>query len=220
MKKLVTIRMAGPSDAEQILDIYAPYVQQSSATFEYTVPSVGEFEQRIRNTLTDLPYILCEIDGELQGYAYASHYRSRAAYQWDCELSIYIREDSLRAGIGKLLYEILLKLLAEMNYVHAYACITTPNDASIAFHKAMGFVQNAYFEQCGFKNGRWYDITWMDYRLNDEVAACSLGAPPKPVKSIRELSEQWILELFSDYENRLETSLQNDIMIFNSFLGI
>ena len=84
----------------------------------------------------------------------------------------------------------------------------------------MGFVQNAYFEQCGFKNGRWYDITWMDYRLNDEVAPCSSGAPPKPVKSIRELSEQWILELFSDYENRLETSLQNDIMIFKSFLGI
>ena len=220
MDKLVSIRMARPSDAEKILEIYAPYVRESSATFEYTVPSVGEFEERIRKISADMPYILCEIDGELMGYAYASHYRSRAAYQWDCELSIYIREDAKRGGIGKLLYDILLTLLREMNYVHAYACITTPNDASIGFHESMGFVKNAYFEQCGFKNGRWYDITWMDFRLNNVAGDCAGGAPPCKVRSIKDLPEDYVRDLFSDFEERLERALQNDIMIFESFLGL
>ena len=83
MNKLVSIRMANHEDAEGILDVYAPYITDSSVTFEYEVPSVDDFRNRISGIIKDMPYIVCEIDGEIAGYAYASHYRSRAAYQWD-----------------------------------------------------------------------------------------------------------------------------------------
>jgi len=220
MKKLVSIRMADTEDARGILDVYTPYILDSSVTFEYTVPSIGEFSERISNITKDMPYIVVSIDDEVAGYAYAAHYRGRAAYRWDCELSVYVREDSQRAGIGRMLYEMLFVILKEMNYVHAYACITTPNPQSIRFHEAMGFVKNALFEQCGYKFDRWYDVTWMDYRLMDAPLEQSYRIEPKPVRSVKDIPEDFIEKLFAEYENKLETSLQNDIMICKSFLGI
>lgn len=220
MDKLVTIRMAVPEDAKGILDVYAPYILDSSVTFEYEVPGIKEFQDRIAGITKDMPYIVCVIDGEIAGYAYASHYRSRAAYQWDCELSVYVREDSQRGGIGRRLYEMLFTILKEMNYEHAYACITTPNPQSIRFHEAMGFVKNALFEQCGFKQGRWYDVTWMDYRLTGPAKEGDYRREPEEIRSISEVDPDFIENLFSTYENELETALQDDIMKFESFLGL
>ncbi|WNV56585.1 GNAT family N-acetyltransferase [Oscillospiraceae bacterium NTUH-002-81] len=95
--------------------------------------------------LSHMPYLVCEIDGKIVGYAYASLYRSRAAYDWDCELSVYLEEDYHRGGIGKMLYRLLFALLEQMHYRHAYACITSPNPESIDFHAAMGFQHVAFF---------------------------------------------------------------------------
>jgi len=219
MDKLVSIRLATPEDAKGILDIYAPYILDSSVTFEYDVPGVQEFKERIAEIIKDMPYIVCVIDCEIAGYAYASHYRSRAAYQWDCELSVYVREDSQRGGIGRRLYEMLFAILKEMNYEHAYACITTPNPQSIKFHEAMGFEKCALFEKCGFKQGRWYDVTWMDHRLREQTEG-DYRREPGTIKNVSDISADFIKNLFAAYENELETALQNDIMVCESFLGL
>lgn len=214
MENYVSIRMAEEKDAEALLRVYAPYVEETPITFEYKVPTVSEFAGRIREITKDFPYLVCEIDGEVAGYAYAAHYRNRAAYDWDCELSVYLAEDYHRAGIGTLLYEVLLELLSEMNYVHAYACITTEGKTSIRFHEAMGFTQTAFFSNCGYKSGRWYDVVWMDQILNDAKG------PVLPVKRAAELAQETVGKLLSDCQKELETKLQNDIMICKNFLGL
>ena len=220
MDKLVSIRLASPEDAKGILDIYAPYILDSNVTFEYDVPGVREFEERIVGITKDMPYIVCMIDEEIAGYAYASHYRSRAAYQWDCELSIYVREDSQRGGIGRRLYEMLFAILKEMHYEHAYACISTPNPQSVKFHEAMGFTICALFERCGYKDGRWYDVTWMDHRLQEAAKEGDYRKVPDAVCPITAIDKDFLENLFAAYENELETALQNDIMVCESFLGL
>lgn len=84
------IRLAEPNDSRELLRIYEPYVKNTSITFEYEVPSEQEFQQRIQKVLLKYPWIVCEIDGRIAGYAYASQFRQRIAYTWTVELSIYI----------------------------------------------------------------------------------------------------------------------------------
>ena len=92
---MLTIRPAKLSDAPAIQAIYAPYVEKTAITFEYEVPSVQEFENRINKTLETYPYLVAEEDGQVLGYAYASTYYARTAYDWTTELSIYLHEDAL-----------------------------------------------------------------------------------------------------------------------------
>ena len=108
----IRIRTARPEDAIELLEIYAPYVRETAVTYEYTVPSQEEFASRIRHTMEKYPYLVAEKDGEILGYAYAGAFHPRAAYAWDAEMSIYIKKDRKRSGIGKTLYEALEKLLA------------------------------------------------------------------------------------------------------------
>ena len=220
MDKLAAIRMAVPDDARGILAVYAPYILDSAVTFEYEVPSLDRFKERIAEIVSDMPYVVCEVDGEITGYAYASHYRSHAAYQWDCELSVYVKEDSHRGGIGRRLYEILFSILKEMNYENAYSCITTPNPQSVKFHEAMGFAKCAYFEHCGFKHGKWYDVTWMERRLQENIKENDYRREPGKIKKVSEIPAKFMEDLFAAYENDLETSLQNDLSICESFLGL
>ena len=91
----IHIRIAEPEDAEALLAIYAPYVEETAITFEYAVPSVEEFQERIRNTLQQYPYLVAEDENGILGYAYAGRFQSRAAYDWAVETSIYIRKDQL-----------------------------------------------------------------------------------------------------------------------------
>lgn len=86
----IVLRTAKPSDADKLLEIYAPYVETTAITFEYEVPSVDEFRQRIENTLKKYPYIVAIKDDKIVGYAYAGTFKSRAAYDWDVELSVYL----------------------------------------------------------------------------------------------------------------------------------
>ena len=109
------IRTAKPSDAEELLAIYAPYIKKTAITFEYDVPSVEEFKSRIENTLKRYPYIVLEDNGIIQGYAYTSPFGERIAYQWSVETSIYIREDSRKSGYGRMLYSELEKISIKQN---------------------------------------------------------------------------------------------------------
>ena len=180
----IRIRTAKPEDAAELLEIYAPYVSGTAVTYEYTVPSQEEFASRIRHTMEKYPYLVAEQNGEILGYAYAGAFHPRAAYAWDVEMSIYIKKDRKRSGIGKVLYETLEKILAEQNILNVYACIACPEKEdeyltkdSIRFHERMGYRIVGEFRECAYKFGRWYGMVWMEKRIGERTA------DPEKVKS-------------------------------------
>lgn len=161
----MNIRPARPEDAAALLAIYAPYVTDTAITFETQVPSVAEFEGRIRQTLEKFPYLVAEVDGQPVGYAYASTYYARAAYDWTVECSVYIAQDRRGQGIGKALYEQLERELQAAGFKNFLACIALPNPASIALHKKLGYEQVAHFKKVGYKFEKWHDIVWLQKSL-------------------------------------------------------
>ena len=170
----ITIRTAVPEDAAALLAIYAPYVTDTAITFEYEVPSVEEFTERITQTLEKYPYLVAEYQNAPVGYAYASSFHPRAAYAWCAETSIYIQQNFHGRGVGKLLYAELEKQLVQQHVLNLNACIAYPNPGSIAFHKALGFTTIGHFHNCGFKLNRWYDMIWMEKMIGEH------NIPPEP----------------------------------------
>lgn len=177
------IRTAAPADASQLLHIYAPYVKNTSITFEYEIPSVDKFAERIRHILEKYPYLVAEEDNVILGYAYASAFKERAAYNWSVETSIYIRTDMGHRGIGTALYKALEKALAMQNICNLCACIAYPNPASISFHERLGYKTVAHFHASGFKRDAWSDMIWMEKGL------CSHTIPPNPFIPFPELQQ-------------------------------
>lgn len=168
------LRLATPADAKAILDIYAPYIKNTSFTFETEVPSVEEFAERIRNYLLNWPWLLCEMDGKIAGYAYATRHRERTAYQWCTESSVYIHDDFQRAGIARVLYTALFEILRKQGFRNVYAVINLPNDKSVSFHESCGFNYFATYEKVGYKLGKWKNVGWWRLSINeygDEPAA-------------------------------------------------
>ena len=163
------IRFAKPSDARFLLDIYAPYVENTAITFEYEVPTIEDFATRIEKTLEKYPYLIAEEDGIVFGYAYASTYYARAAYDWAVELSVYVSQEARGQGVGTRLYDALEDLLEQMGYIHFLACISLPNEASLALHRKRGYQQVAHFPKIGYKFDRWHDIVWLQKSLEKEV---------------------------------------------------
>ena len=154
----ITISMAEESDAQALLAIYAPYVEKTAVTFEYEVPTVLEFKNRIASTLKRYPYLAAIRDGHILGYAYASAFKERAA-------SIYVSEGARRTGAGSLLYEALEDYLKRQNVINVNACIAYPNPGSIAFHEKYGYRTVGHFTKCGYKLGQWWDMVWMEKML-------------------------------------------------------
>ena len=163
------IRVVTTDDAEEIRTVYAPYVIDTAVSFEYDVPTTEELKMRISNTLKKYPYLVATENDSIVGYAYASSFHSREAYQHSAELSIYIKEEERRKGIGQKLYLKLEEMLLKQNVYTVHACISVPegkdeyltNDSE-KFHKKMGFKTVGKHELCGYKFGRWYSIIWMD----------------------------------------------------------
>ena len=191
MKK-IEIRVACPSDAEALLAVYAPYVRETAITFEYEVPTVEEFRGRIEQTLEKYPYLAAVVEGEVVGYAYASTFRKRAAYGWDVENSIYVRQDMRSEGVGKRLYEALERALTLQNIIHMRVCVTTPEEEdgnltfnSLQFHVRMGYTPVGTIHNCGYKFGTWYHITWLEKDLTEPTQS------PKPVKRFSEIQREW-----------------------------
>lgn len=170
----ISLRMAQLKDAEELLEIYAPYVQNTAITFEYDVPSVEEFRGRVEKILQKYPYLVAEMDGQICGYAYASNFRTRPAYERCVEMSIYIRQDVKGLGIGRKLYEALEDLLRKQHIINLNACIAVTDsedayldDQSRHFHEKMGYRYVGTFHQCGYKYGKWYDMIWMEKMLGE-----------------------------------------------------
>lgn len=166
------IRCATLNDAEALRAIYAPYVEKTAITFEYEVPTVEEFSRRITRVQEKYPYLVLEEDGEIVGYAYAGQFKDRPAYDWAVETTIYVREDQKGRGAGRALYLALEKALALQNILNLNACIAYPVEEdqyltrdSVRFHEHMGYRLVGRFSQCGCKDGRWYDMVWMEKHL-------------------------------------------------------
>ena len=121
------IRIAEESDSKELLEIYAYYVEKTAITFEYEVPSIKTFGERIHKTLKRYPYLVSEKDGRLAGYAYAGPFKDRRAYDWSVETTIYIAKDVRRQGIGRELYTALEHALALQNVINLNACIAYPD---------------------------------------------------------------------------------------------
>lgn len=169
-----SIRIATLADAETLLAIYAPYVENTVITFEYEVPTVEEFRSRIESTLSRYPYLVAEKDGQICGYAYASAFKARAAYNWSAETSIYIARDTHHMGVGTALYKALESYLSRQNVCNLCACIAYPNPTSESFHERLGYRPVAHFHKSGYKNGQWIDMIWMEKEL------CPHSNPPLP----------------------------------------
>ena len=157
-------------DASALLEIYSPYVRETAVSFEYDVPMVEEFSERIRNISAKYPYIKAvDDDGTILGYAYAGVFKQREAYNRSVETTIYIRNDMHQKGIGRALYKCLEKKLKEMGILNLYACIAYTSNSdqyltngSMYFHQKLGYELVGTFHKCGYKFGNWYDMIWME----------------------------------------------------------
>ena len=186
----MNLRTASTADAKALLELYAPYVEKTAITFEYVVPTPEEFENRITRTLKNYPYLVAEQNGELLGYAYTGPFVGRAAYKWSAEVSIYIKENKRKMGIGKKLYEALEEISKAQNILNLNACIgyTETEDEhltnnSMEFHTHMGYTLVGRFHNSGYKFGRWYDMIWMEKLIGEHPDK------PLPVVPFSELND-------------------------------
>jgi phosphinothricin acetyltransferase len=169
------IRIANPADAAGVLAIYAPYCDSSTVSFEIAAPTIEQMRQRIEQIVAQDPWLVCEIDGHLAGYVYASQHRPRAAFRWSVDVAVYVDAAHHRRGIARALYSSLFAVLREQNYVKAYAGITLPNPHSVGLHETMGFRPVSVYPSAGYKLGRWLDMGWWQLSLRPENAN-----PPEP----------------------------------------
>lgn len=170
------IRDAVPEDAKALLDIYAYYVEKTAITFEYDVPSLDEFADRIRKISSKYPYIVIISDNRIIGYAYAGVFKDRAAYDRSVEMTIYLDRNESKKGVGRTLYEALESRLKDMGILNLYACIGYPIEEdeyltknSAQFHEHLGYSLCGTFHKCGYKFGRWYDMVWMEKMIGEHV---------------------------------------------------
>lgn len=192
------VRIATEADVPAILEIYAPYIRGSTATFEYDVPTEEEFLARFRAVTLQFPWLVWEEAGSVLGYAYASPPYSRAAYAWCAEPTVYLRPEARSRGIAAALYAALEEILRFQGYQVLYALICAENTASLRFHEKAGYAFRVLFPDCGFKFGRWLGLIWLEKRLK------SVEIPSKAPRSW--LSIRQDAQTFSDILDKLSLS--------------
>jgi phosphinothricin acetyltransferase len=178
--------LATARDAEAVRAIYAPVVIGSATSFELEPPAVDEMRNRITKTLDRFPWVVCDREGGVLGYAYAGPHRERAAYQWSVEVSVYVGENARRLGIGRALYTSLFALLRLQGFHNAYAGVTLPNAASVALHEAVGFRPIGVYRRIGYKMGAWHDVGWWALAIGDHAAS---PHPPLAIADARQRPE-------------------------------
>lgn len=180
------IRLAEEGDAEGVRSIYAPVVRETVISFELEAPSVEEMRERIGSLRGRLPWLVCTEGPEVCGYAYADRFRTRAAYQWSAEVTVYVSPSWRRRGVGLALYTSLLEAMRLLGYRNAFAGIALPNAPSVALHEALGFRPAGIFRAAGFKLGRWHDVGWWQLELQPLDPP---EAAPRTVSEVAPLAE-------------------------------
>ena len=181
------IRLATDADAGAVAGIYRPIVEETAISFETVAPTADDMTRLIRETLPAYPWLACEIDGQVAGYAYATKHRVRAAYRWSVDTSVYVSEDCRRRGVGRGLYRSLLAILVAQGFYNAFAGIALPNAASVELHESLGFEPIGMYRRVGFKLGAWHDVGWWQLALREQE---DLPAAPLDLQVARAL-ETW-----------------------------
>lgn len=183
MLKDKEIRLATEGDNASILQIYAPYITDTVISFECQVPNIVEFSERMENIQRRYPWLVCEINDNIVGYAYASRFSEREAYNWSADFSVYINPQYHRRNIGTALYFALFELLKLQGYYNVYAGVTLPNIKSQSLHESFGFKAIGVYQNVGYKFGSWHDVKWYGLKIKEPIQS-----PIKP-KSIDEISD-------------------------------
>lgn len=186
MENNFEIRFIKESDVSALLNIYRPYVLDTAITFEYDVPTIEEYLERIKVNTAEYPWLVCTLNEKIIGYAYASKFRYRTAYQWSPESTIYLSPDVHGKGIAKILYRALFSILSLQGYFNVYAGVALPNAKSEGLHLTLGFKEIGVFENIGYKLGKWHDTKWFQLKLKEHV---DQPATPSKVGSIKHTPE-------------------------------
>lgn len=176
------VRIATLDDAEEIAAIYAPIVEHTVISFELEPPSAGEMARRMRATLETHPWLVMQGGGGIEGYAYGSVFRARAAYRWSVETTVYVREDARRRGVARRLYRSLIATLGAQGFVGAFGGVTLPNAASVGLHEALGYRAVGVFPAAGYKFGAWHDVGFWHRAIGGERPAHP--EPPRPFAEV------------------------------------
>jgi phosphinothricin acetyltransferase len=154
------------NDAEACTQLYNYYILNTVVTFEEEVITAMDMQNRIKETIDSLPWIVFEENNTILGYAHASKWKGRCAYRFTAETTVYLDEKARGRGIGSQLYSELINRLKALNYHTAIGGIALPNDASVALHEKMGFIKVAQFRETGRKMGRWIDVGYWQVILS------------------------------------------------------
>lgn len=179
-----------PTDASELLAIYAQYIK-TPITFECDLPTEDEFLNRIVEISKYYPYLVCEENGVIVGYAYAHRHMEREAYQWNAELSVYIDQNFTAKGQGKKLYSLLIEILKLQGVKTVYGCVTLPNAKSEALHKALGFTVLGVYHNTGYKSGKWHDVGWFEKQI------APYGNSPLPIRPINAIPQNQLQAILS-----------------------
>ena len=191
----ITLRLAVPEDAPALLAIYAPYVENSTASWELEAPSLAEFSARMRQRQSEgYPWLVAQRSGVPVGYAYAGATGTRKGYAYGAEVTVYLAPPAHGQGVGTQLYTALLQLLRLQGYYNALALITYPNKASAAFHASLGFVEEGRIENAGYKFEQWLGLSY--YRLPLKAPS----PPPHLPVSLRSLDAQTVQAILKGQE--------------------
>ena len=165
INKDIRFRKVNSKDIKELLKIYGYYVENTDATFEYEVPSLDKFTNRMKDICKEYPYIICEYKDKVVGYAYTQQFKPGNAYRWSAELTVYLHKDYLGLGIGTKFYELLIEILKLQNVMIMYGCVTSSNQRSIKLHEKMGFNLIGVYHNSGYKMGKWIDVTWFEQSI-------------------------------------------------------
>ncbi|MGI6669822.1 MAG: GNAT family N-acetyltransferase [Acetivibrionales bacterium] len=186
MLKNKTIRLATEDDCESVLKIYAPYITNTAVTFEYKIPTIAEFKERMADIQKYYPWLVCEIDNKIAGYAYASRFGEREAYKWSVDFSVYIDPEHHGKNIGKALYSALSGIIKLQGFYNAYALVSVPNIKSENLHESFGFKAIGVYRNVGYKHGKWRDIKVYELKIQEHVQS---PADPLPIDKISDTDE-------------------------------
>ncbi len=189
----IILRMADVDDAQDLLDIYAPYVENSTVTTEEAIPSLSAFKSRITDALARHPYIVCMIAGKIVGYAYGHSYRSRSSYRWGAELSVYVSGNCPSSNVGVALYSALIALLRLQGYQTAYGIVILPNLPSQRLHEFLGFSAKGILTNACCKLGGWHDIVTYEKHIG------TFPENPPEIVPVSALDSWDVREIFNRY---------------------